>query len=161
MGEYLPSLIAVVGTLLGACLGFLFQGRLITRQMNETRLDKRREDYIDAATALASAISTLIQAEYNRAKLRIDRIEGEQRNTARQYIYDMRTAARAAAYRLQIVGSPIEDRELPATLDSLIELCRRISAHSTTIEETDKRSAAAKAALATLVSDANKRAREI
>ncbi len=130
MTEYAPSLIAVVGTLLGATLAFLFQSRISARQVDEARRDRRREDYIGAATALASAVSTLIQAEFNRAKLRFAGVEGEQREEARRDVYDKRTATRGAAFRLQLVGSPAEDHALVVAAEELVNLCRSISTDS-------------------------------
>ncbi|MBT8798735.1 hypothetical protein [Microbacterium flavum] len=157
MTDYVPSLIAVVGTLLGATLAFVFQSRLSTRQATQARKDRQREDYVAAATELASAVSTLIQAEYNRAKLRFTGVEGERREEARRDVYDKRTATRGAAFRLQLVGSPAEDRSLVVATEELIMLCRAISTDTPTHADAKARKRAANAALEALIGDAHRR----
>jgi hypothetical protein len=161
MTDFAPSLIAVVGTLLGATLAFIFQSRLSARQAREARRDKQREDYVGAATALASAASTLIQAEYNRAKLRFTGVEGEPREGARQDVYDKRTAMRGAAFRLQLVGSPADDRPLVVEAEELIGLCRSISTDSTTHADAKARKRAANQALEVLIGNAHRRINQL
>ncbi|WP_396667937.1 hypothetical protein [Microbacterium sp. R86528] len=161
MIEVAPSLVAVIGTLLGATLVYVFQSRLSARQVDEARRDRRREDYVDAATALASAVSTLIQSEYDRAKSRFQGIEGEQRDRARRDVYDKRTLTRSATFRLQLVGSPIEDGHLVLDAEELIRLCRSISTDSATPADADVRKRAADDALAALIGDAHRRVNEI
>lgn len=161
MIEVAPSVIAVIGTLLGATLAFVFQSRLSARQVTEGRRDRRRADYVDAAAALASAVSMLIQAEYARAKLRFQGIEGEQRERARQDVYDKRTATRSAAFRLQLVGSPVDDGPLVVAAEDLITLCRSISTYSTTPADAEVRKRAADNALAALIDDAHRRINQI
>jgi hypothetical protein len=161
MTDYGTSLIAVVGTLLGATLAFVFQSRLSSRQVDETRRDKRRADYVDAATALASAVSALIQAEYNRAKLRFAGVEGEHRDSARRDVYDNRTVTRSAAFRLQLVGNPVEDRALVLAAEDLVKLCRSISTDSVNPADAETRKRAANEALEVLIGDAHRRVSEM
>ena len=161
MTEYAPSIIAVVGTLLGATLAFLFQSRLSARQVDEARRDRRREGYIDAATALASSVSTLIQAEFNRAKLRFAGVEGEEREEARRDVYDKRSATRGAAFRLQLVGSPAEDHALVLAAEELVRLCRSISTDSIAPPDARARKRAATEALEVLIGNAHRRISEL
>jgi hypothetical protein len=161
MIEIAPSLVAVFGTLLGATLVYVFQSRLSARQVDEARRDQRRQDYVDAATALASAVSTLIQAEYDRVKSRFQGVEDEQRERARRDAYDKRTLTRSAAFRLQLVGSPVEDGPLVLDAEELIRLCRSISTDSTTPADAEVRKRAADDALTALIRDAHRRVNEI
>lgn len=161
MTNVAPSLIAVLGTLLGGVLAFLLQNSLAKRQLGESRRDNRRADYIAAATDLASAVSTLIQAEYARAKLRFDGVNDERRDRARQDVYDKRTATRTATFRLQLIGDPAKDAALVEAGEALIEQCRGISTHSTTMNDADSRTRIAKAGLEALIGDAHRRVVEI
>ena len=161
MTDYAPSIIAVVGTLLGATLAFLFQSRLSARQVNEARRDRRREDYTNAATELSVSVSTLIQAEFDRATLRFAGVESADREQARREVYDKRSATRGAAFRLQLVGSPAEDRTVVLAAEELVRLCRSISTDSVTPTDARARKKAATEALEALIDDAHRRINEL
>jgi hypothetical protein len=159
--EVTLSLIAVAGTLLGATLAYVFQSRLIASQRKESRRDRRREEYIDAAADLAAAVATLIPAEFARAKLRFAGVQDERREKARQKVYDERSSARSAGFRLQLVGNPALDETLVIATEELINLCRSISAGSTTPADAEKRMRSANAALDSLIRGAHQRANEM
>ncbi|GAA1845750.1 hypothetical protein [Agromyces salentinus] len=155
------SVIAVLGTLSGAALAFALQSQLSKRQLAAARRDRQREEYITAAADLLTTVTALMQAEYNRAKKRIEGVAGDAREQARQDAYDRRTAARIALYRLQLVGNPAEYRSTGDEGGKLIDLCRQISAGTATVTDVESRRQAARAALDTLIGSANARVSQL
>lgn len=159
MPEIASNVVAVIGTLLGTTLAFVLQGRLAARQVEEARRDRRRDEFLTAAATLTSSIAALIQAEYDRAKRRLNGEVGAQREQARQDAYDRRTDARTAQYRLQLVGDPSRDTDLLAMAMHVIEISKEISVNTTTTAEVNSKNREAKQALARLVVIANQRVR--
>jgi hypothetical protein len=157
MNEIAASIIAVVGTLMGASLAFVFQSRLSARDAADDRQDRRRQEFVDATAELIAAISTLIQAEYDRAKRRLNEEDGERREHARQVAYDRRTDTRTALYRFRLLGDVASDSPLLATAERAIEASRAISANTPTLHDADARNHAAKHALEKLVTEAGQR----
>src|SRR4051794_23468571 len=71
MSSTWTSAIAVIGTLLGSTLTYLFQRMTLNRTIMVARGDKRREEFIDALATYASTVTALRRAEFDRAKKRL------------------------------------------------------------------------------------------
>ena len=61
----LTSIIAVVGTLLGVSLTYLFQLRMQARSSDEICRETRRQEFAEAVAAFASTATALRRAEFD------------------------------------------------------------------------------------------------
>jgi len=152
MDQLGSSIVAVAGTLLGAFLAYLAQSRVVARQISEARRDRRREDFIEAASAFADTITRLTQAEYNRSKKRLADDDTPARELARQQTYDRRSDAKFSLLRLQLFSGA--DAEVASSAEGLLELCRKISDGPDSSDELNARHNEAKQALAQFVREA-------
>jgi hypothetical protein len=142
---------------MGVALTSLLHARQSSRQVDEARRDRRREDFIVTAAELTSSLAALIQAEYDRAKRRLEGEVGEAREQARQRVYDRRTEARTALYRLKIVGDLVKDAPLLASADAVIKSSREVSFGTSSIAAVNDKNRLAKEALDRFASEANRR----
>ncbi|MFF8828896.1 hypothetical protein [Streptomyces sp. NPDC015131] len=93
------ALIAVAGTLLGAVVTHLFQGRAARRTADLTRAEQLRQERISTYSAFADAV-----VEYRRAQnARWYRRNGSQAEATRMESYDRRATARQALVRVQLL----------------------------------------------------------
>lgn len=159
MEPALTSMIAVVGTLLGASLTYLFQRRAQERANAETRSEKRREQFTGAVAAFASTTTTLRRAEIDRGKKRLEGVPGSAREAARQETYRLRAEASSAYYLVRLLSDPDQDVDLVREAKTVIDLSRLITARPMSEAELQERSTAATAALETFIDAANHRLR--
>ncbi|GAA3866826.1 hypothetical protein GCM10022227_25360 [Streptomyces sedi] len=121
------SLIAVLGTLLGSSLTYVFQRRTASRAERFTRDERLRQERIDAYCAFGGAL-----ASYRRGQLDLwfarhaDRLgEGETPHALRRETQRLRTAALEAMFRSELLseGAELEDvgREALKEIDRIAE----------------------------------------
>ncbi|AZM57708.1 hypothetical protein DMA15_15940 [Streptomyces sp. WAC 01529] len=118
------SVIAVLGTLLGAGVTHSFQRRAIERTEEFTRGEKLRQERIDAYCAYAGALvnyrRTLIDRWFSRHENRTE--DGEE---ARFRSYETRSEAQEALFRVQLLTDDDELVRLAwETLDDVSEVHR-------------------------------------
>jgi hypothetical protein len=106
-----PSIVAVAGTLLGSFVTYLFQRQTAQRTNSEVRSESRRKEFADAVAAFASQATTLRDAEFGRAKKRIDNPRAPRKEEALE-TYRQRTAAWSAYYTVQLYADPEEGKTL-------------------------------------------------
>jgi hypothetical protein len=68
MQQVLTSVVAVVGTLLGSYLTYLFQRRMAERTGLQSRRERRRQEFAEAVAVYASTATALRRAEFDRGK---------------------------------------------------------------------------------------------
>jgi hypothetical protein len=130
MQSVLTSVVAVVGTLLGSYLTYLFQRRVAERTGLESRRERRRQEFAEAVAAYASTATALRRAELDRGKKRIGNATPAAREEARQETYRLRAETRSAYYLVRLLADPDADRELVRGAENVIELSRLITIHS-------------------------------
>ncbi len=118
------SVIAVLGTLLGAGITHAFQRKAIERTEEFTRGEKLRQERIDAYCAYAGALVNyrriLVDRWFSRHENRPD--DGEE---ARFRSYEMRSEAQEALFRVQLLTSDAELVRLAwETLDQVADVHR-------------------------------------
>ncbi|MBW5425051.1 hypothetical protein GKQ77_26415 [Streptomyces sp. BG9H] len=122
------SVIAVLGTLLGAGVTHSFQRRAIERTEEFTRGEKLRQERIDAYCAYAGALvnyrRTLVDRWFSRHENRPD--DGAE---ARFRSYEMRSEAQEALFRVQLLTSD----------DELVRLAWETLDHVSEVHQTDDR----------------------
>jgi hypothetical protein len=153
------SAIAVLGTLLGSSPTYIFQRLTLKRTVAETRSEKRREEFVNAVVAYASAATALRRAEYDRANKRLERATDPEREEARQETYRLRAETQSAYYRVRLLANPDTDTDLVREAEDVIERLRLITAGSTSMEQVRARSDNATEALDKVVDRANRRLR--
>jgi galactokinase len=154
------SAIAVLGTLLGSSLTFFFQRLTLKRTVAENRSEKRREEFAAAVAAFASVATDLRRAEFDRAKKRLERIDGPDREEARQETYRLRAEAQSAYYLIRLLSNPDTDADLVREAEDVIKRSRRITSEPHSLEETRRRSDEALDALGKVIDRANQRLRD-
>ncbi len=159
MQPVLTSLIAVVGTLLGASLTYLFQRKTQERSSAETRREKRCQEFTEAVAAFASTTAALRRAEFDRGKKRISGVTDPTREAARQETYRLRAEASSAYYLVRLLADPDDDGELVREAENVIQLSRLISAGPMSEAELQERSTAVAKALENFIDAANRRLR--
>jgi hypothetical protein len=131
MQSALTAVVAILGTLLGATISYLFQrrqARLVGDIAAQARL---REERIAAYCAFAQSVTDLRGGQLQRWAARRESDPGSERYAqARSDSWRLRTAARSAMYRAQLVA---DDEELAQRAHELVE---------TTIEVLDATDAA-------------------
>ncbi|MFE0174228.1 hypothetical protein ACFWZ2_18080 [Streptomyces sp. NPDC059002] len=112
------SVIAVLGTLLGAGVTHSFQRRAIERTEEFTRGEKLRQERIDAYCAYAAALvnyrRVIVDRWFRREENRIDESE-----EARFQSYELRSEAQEALFRVQLL----------TTDDALVQQAREALDH--------------------------------
>lgn len=99
------SLIAVLGTLLGSSLTYLFQRRTTLRAEQFTRSERLRQERIDAYCAYGGALANYRrgQMDYWFAQHDGRRTEGEPLHEMRRAVQRLRTAAMEAMFRAELL----------------------------------------------------------
>jgi hypothetical protein len=125
MGAVLPSVIAVLGTLLGPTVTHTFQRRTAERSARLSRDEKLRQERIDAYCAYAGALleyrRVLVQRWFVQHENRVD----EDTPELQEQVYKLRYAAYEAMFRAQMLtGSPELSELAQRTLDVVSALHR-------------------------------------
>ncbi|MEU1625884.1 hypothetical protein ABZ746_11270 [Streptomyces sp. NPDC020096] len=125
MGAVLPSVIAVLGTLLGSTVTHTFQRRASERSARLTRTEKLRQERIDAYCAFAGALleyrRVLVQRWFVQHEDRVD----EDTPELQEQVYKLRYAAHEAMFRAQMLtGSAELSRLAERTLENVTALHR-------------------------------------
>ena len=157
MSPVWASAIAVLGTLLGSGLTYVFQRLTLKRTVAETRSEKRREEFANAVVAYASAATALRRAEFDRAKKRLERAVDPDREEARQETYRLRAEAQSAYYLVRLLANPDTDADLVREAENVIERLGLITSGPKSLEQVRARSKDATEALDKVVDRANRR----
>lgn len=157
MSSIWTAVVAVAGTLLGSGLTYLFQRLTLRRTTADARREKRREEFTNAVAAYASVAATLRRAEFDRAKKRLERVEGEEREAVRQETYRLRTETQSAYYLVRLLASPDLDGDLVREAEDVIERSRLITAGPRSLDQVRQRSDEAAEALHKFIDKANRR----
>jgi hypothetical protein len=152
------SVIAVAGTLLGACFTYFFQSQTAKQSSSQAKLARLRRELAEAITAFASSATVLRRAEYDRAKKRIKTPLAD-REEESQETYRLRADAWSAYYLYILFADPQADRDLLQEAKYIIELLRQIVAAPNTAEELQERDRDATEALEKFMKAANRRLR--
>ncbi|MFI6943061.1 hypothetical protein ACIBI4_27670 [Streptomyces sp. NPDC050418] len=99
------SLIAVLGTLLGSTLTYVFQRRTSLRAEQFTRVERLRQERIDAYSAYAGALTEYRRGQMDRWFARNDgrAVEAETLHEMRREAQRLRTAAMEAMFRAELL----------------------------------------------------------
>lgn len=159
MQVILPSIVAVLGTLLGAVVAGLLQQRTSARANRSATSEKRRDEFASAVSTFASAVMSLRRAEHNRAKARLTYSPGEARELERQETYGRRTEAHSAYYKLKLFADPDNDRQMIEDAEAAIELVRSPE-DAASLRELEEASHHTRRAVDKVVDAANVRLRE-
>ncbi|MEU2380361.1 protein kilB [Streptomyces misionensis] len=100
------TVIAILGTLAGATLSAIFQGRQQRTALEGTEAADRRRDAVDAVAALVSAIAAHRAAMWHRETLRLD---GADWDEARATSQATRAAISAPAVRAAVLVPALRD----------------------------------------------------
>lgn len=120
MQAVLAAGIAVIGTLLGSIVAYLFQRRQAQFVHSMASHGRMRDEQILAFSSFAEAIADLRGAQIRRWTSRQeDQPDSEQYVHARAESWRLRTAARSAMYRVQLVAV---DEALASRAAELVEL---------------------------------------
>ncbi|MFC1406141.1 MULTISPECIES: hypothetical protein [Streptacidiphilus] len=103
MTALLSSLIAVVGTLSGATLTFVFGSRAAKRAEAAARAERLREQQLEASSAFAAAAAALRTASGDRWHRRRESPDGKESFAIQDTFFQARTAAWVAYYRVRLV----------------------------------------------------------
>ena len=114
MAGVLASVIAVVGTLAGTSIGYIFQRRITRRTEAAARDDRLRQERLAACSAFAGAVTDLRRVQYDRWHRlhgRLQHLQNEGGEDPRYESYRMRSVAWSAFYRFRLTNA---DHELSA-----------------------------------------------
>ncbi|WP_273732879.1 hypothetical protein [Mycolicibacterium septicum] len=151
------SVVAVAGTLLGACLTYVFQLRSAERTIQSNRAEQRRKELAAAAAAYAAAASELCRAEYDRGIKRINNVQDESRGEARQLTYRLRTQTRSAYYLVRLLADPVTDHDVINAAQAVMDKAKMISVNTFNATDMQQRDADAANAIETFVDIVNRR----
>ncbi|MFC8175565.1 hypothetical protein [Streptomyces sp. NPDC057325] len=93
----LATVIAVLGTLLGAVVAGLIQHRTTRAARDAERVDRRRDQALEAVTALASALANHRRAQFVREELRLAGADQTRLEAARAELHATRAAIETPA----------------------------------------------------------------
>jgi hypothetical protein len=144
------SVVAVVGTLLGSVVTHTFQRLTARRSELFTRAEALRQERITTFTAFAAAAEDYRRGQADRWYRRQRDPEGEPYLSARDEAHQLRTAARQALYRVELLT---DEREVVQAAEQAYACTRDVS---TAREPAEHRAydAAAKRAIEAFVSRA-------
>ena len=108
----LATIIAIVGTLAGAALSALVQGRQQQTALAGTEATSRRQAAVDAVAELVAAVSAHRSAMWHRESLRLD---GGDWTTARTASHATRAAISAPAVRVAVLAPALRQAADAAT----------------------------------------------
>jgi hypothetical protein len=104
VAEAVSSIVAVVGTLLGATLTYLFQRRSTDRAMTVEFLRQLRAERLAAYAAFSTACTEYRRGQYNRWHQQIGSPDSPQAVEARQDSYRLKSIAQYALAQIQLVA---------------------------------------------------------
>ncbi|MGV9245465.1 hypothetical protein [Streptomyces sp. NPDC003710] len=136
MTQVLTSLVAVIGTLLGAILGYVFQ-----------RQSAARSDRQAAALSFSNAITDVIRSQQEWYHRKCEEREGPEHRAARFEGHRLRGVARQAVNGLTF---HLPDPELLRQADELLRMAGDIH-EATDTEDLARRTEAARTALRTFI----------
>jgi hypothetical protein len=102
MAAVLASVIAVLGTLAGATVGYIFQRRGSQLDQVSAREERLRQEQLTACSAFAAAVMELRRAQYDRWYRRREPPDQLDSGHARDESYRLRSAAWSAFYRFRL-----------------------------------------------------------
>jgi hypothetical protein len=152
----LTSAVAVIGTLLGSVLTYLFQRRNADQTQAESRRERARQELVESFSSYASATMTLRRAEYDRWNRRRESADGAEPVEVRQESYKLRGEAWGTYFRLRLLTEPGRDEELLRCAAQAIEEAGWVSKAKTS-DELHERGERARAVLDEAVSLASAR----
>jgi hypothetical protein len=147
MQTLLASIVAAVAGIAGTLLGAEMHRRTAREAREDARREQRHQDFLAALDAFTGAVGSLLDAEYDRAKKRIERAPDNSRAEARQHSYQMRTSTWNAFYRLGLRAVTDGDHGLLDEAREVIEKARYSGTESLDPDALNESSGAAKAAL--------------
>lgn len=99
----MASSIAVVGTLLGSCITYMFQQRTAARTDRVNHREQRRQEQLSACSAFIGALMEYRRNLYFRWRLEHEQAPAEQQTKERADSYRLRSAAEQAMVRMHLV----------------------------------------------------------
>jgi hypothetical protein len=102
MAAVLASVIAVLGTLAGATVSYVFQRRISDRNEAIARDERLRQERLVACSAFAGAVMDLRRAQYERWYRRQEHPLQRDPDDARTEYYRLRSIAWSAYYRFRL-----------------------------------------------------------
>lgn len=105
MGSAITSIIAVVGTLLGATATYVFQARAARQARQAAREERLWQERLSAYSAFASALTDFRKSQNDRWHREQEDPKSEAFITARDESYLKRSEATAALFRLRLVAA--------------------------------------------------------
>ncbi|MDW6061949.1 hypothetical protein SAZ11_32920 [Streptomyces sp. FXJ1.4098] len=127
MEAVLASFIAVLGTVLGSGVTYVFQRRTTERGEHFARAEKLRQERIDAYCAYAGALLNYRRVLIHRWFVTHENRPDEDTPELREHVYEMRYAAQEAMFRAQMVSDD------PA----LVELAERLMNYVTELHKAE------------------------
>ncbi|MER7790037.1 hypothetical protein [Streptomyces sp. NPDC097640] len=129
MEAVLASFIAVLGTVLGSGVTYVFQRRNTDRSEHFARAERLRQERIDAYCAYAGALLNYRRMLVQRWFVQHENRPDEDTPELREHVYELRYAAQEAMFRVQMLSDD------PA----LVELSERILEHVTELHRAEDR----------------------
>lgn len=121
MEALIGSAVAVVGTLLGSIVTFVFQRNALARQESTSRAERHRAERLAAYTDFAAAATDLRRVSFDRLHRQREDPEGAAAVTARDDYYRRLSAARQAVLKLRLLSA---DPELAELAQKAVEAAR-------------------------------------
>ncbi|MBK1786903.1 hypothetical protein [Prauserella cavernicola] len=107
MEAFWTSAVAVVGTLLGSVITHVFQRQSNRRSELFTREESLRKERIDTYSSFAAAVAEYRRGQGDRWYRKVEDPDGAPFRAAREEGHRLRTAARQALYRVELLtGDP-------------------------------------------------------
>jgi hypothetical protein len=147
MQTLLASIVAAVAGIAGTLLGAEMHRRTAREAREDARREQRHQDFLAALDEFTGAVGNLLDAEYDRAKKRIDHAPDNSRAEARQRSYQMRTSTWNAFYRLGLRAYTGAEHGLLNEAEEVIDKARHSGTESRDLDALKESSGAAKAAL--------------
>ncbi|UGY92034.1 hypothetical protein [Streptomyces gobiensis] len=117
------ALIAVTGTLMGSAVTYVFQRRVTERGEELARRERRRHERIDAYAAYAGAVHNYRRMEIHRWFVKNGRLESEDFDAVTREVFELRSDAMEALFRLQLLtDDPAVRERANAAMDAVGEL---------------------------------------
>jgi heme exporter protein D len=121
------SIVAVLGTLLGAVLSYGLQRRMLNEVHDSARRDQRQQHRLAAFGAFAAATMDLRRAEYDRWNRRVESPDGVESVEVRQESYRLRGEAWNAFFRLKLVADPASEAAIMKHAEEAVQAAASVS----------------------------------
>jgi hypothetical protein len=121
MESVVTSLVAVLGTLLGATATYVFQLRTARQARRTAREERLWQERLAAYTAFAAALTDFRKSQYDRWHRQRENPKSPEYLTARDHSYAQRATATSALFRLRLVTNSRELEQLATTALRLTE----------------------------------------